>query len=995
MLNSMSKKFALIAVLLLCGAAASLGAGVISLQPQSITANIGDPIIYDVLLQTDLPLGAYLLQVELSSLDGASAVLSDYAVTENWSDNSPLNPPITNFNQEGNVITLQSSLIGGFADYVNGLKIGELAVVSDTVGILDLSITNKVFFTDGLQAPEGTDLEITASNPESVSIQAGPGVIGDANDNGRLDIGDALAISQALAGLISVVPNELAADFNGNGRVDIGDALGISQVLAGLIENPNNPAAKIAKINTKAAKRVIPLQVGDLVLALVIEDGLYGEGDTVVGRLVANVGASPLGAYDLTITYDAAALSVVSVETGSAAEFTRPTVNTQAAGVISMNEFQSASLDSPTGEVELALVTFQVQSPITQRSTLIDIEITDIFDTSFGVINLTPETAQVQLGSSVVPTESPTEAPPTEAPTLAPTETATEVPTLAPTLAPTETATEVPTVVPTETATEVPTVAPTETATEVPTVPPTLAPTETATEVPTVAPTETATEVPTVPPTLAPTETATEVPTVAPTETATEIPTVPPTLAPTETATEVPTVAPTETATEIPTLVPTETATEVPTVPPTLAPTETATEIPTLAPTETATEAPTVAPTLAPTETATEVPTEAPTVAPTETATEVPTVAPTLAPTETATEVPTEVPTEAPTVPPTETATEVPTEEPTETPTPEVTATPTSEITPTPTVEITPTPTTEPTSGPTPTVTATPPVVVPIGPDEGLMALSSAGFLMARGSETGREVEAPYPGEWVDLEMYYGLPVILTTNGEVYPEDARRDAAVEGETIVSAVDLEFVGAGDAYLILDRYGNIHAYGTAESKGSISDLAPNPFEQEIRFGRIVVTEIQPMAIDLEVVPDPNVSGAVLGYYIADMQGNLYNFGDVPVVDPVPDDFGAVVAVELITENGAVTGYHAMNYLGQIITWTSGVGFNTPTAPVLGHEKDTYVVDFVKIDDIFLILDEAGFIYGLDSAETFDPAAFDYLTGARYQYYDPELGVVATAP
>lgn len=66
---------------------------------------------------------------------------------------------------------------------------------------------------------------------------------GDVSGNGRLDIADALLISQHLAGLRQLTPQEQSlADVNQNGRVDIADALLIRQVLVGL--RPSLPTNK-------------------------------------------------------------------------------------------------------------------------------------------------------------------------------------------------------------------------------------------------------------------------------------------------------------------------------------------------------------------------------------------------------------------------------------------------------------------------------------------------------------------------------------------------------------------------------------------------------------------------------------------------------------------------------------------------------------------------------------------------------------------------------
>jgi len=82
-------------------------------------------------------------------------------------------------------------------------------------------------------APAATPTPTVTPTPTPI-----PYVLGDANLNGKLDIGDALAIAQYVAKARETIPGLDRADINQNGRVDIGDALFVQQVLSGLRERP-------------------------------------------------------------------------------------------------------------------------------------------------------------------------------------------------------------------------------------------------------------------------------------------------------------------------------------------------------------------------------------------------------------------------------------------------------------------------------------------------------------------------------------------------------------------------------------------------------------------------------------------------------------------------------------------------------------------------------------------------------------------------------------
>lgn len=62
-------------------------------------------------------------------------------------------------------------------------------------------------------------------------------MLGDVNNNGKIDIGDAVCIVNNLVGKQSDTFIEKAADTNRNGKIDIGDAVTIVNLIVGKISS--------------------------------------------------------------------------------------------------------------------------------------------------------------------------------------------------------------------------------------------------------------------------------------------------------------------------------------------------------------------------------------------------------------------------------------------------------------------------------------------------------------------------------------------------------------------------------------------------------------------------------------------------------------------------------------------------------------------------------------------------------------------------------------
>ena len=64
------------------------------------------------------------------------------------------------------------------------------------------------------------------------------GLMGDVNNNGGIDIGDAVCIVNYLVNKLNTSFNPAVADLNGNGGIDIGDAVMIVNILVGKTNTP-------------------------------------------------------------------------------------------------------------------------------------------------------------------------------------------------------------------------------------------------------------------------------------------------------------------------------------------------------------------------------------------------------------------------------------------------------------------------------------------------------------------------------------------------------------------------------------------------------------------------------------------------------------------------------------------------------------------------------------------------------------------------------------
>src|SRR5947208_4846669 len=108
-------------------------------------------------------------------------------------------------------------------------------------------------------------------------------------------------------------------------------------------------------------------------------------GAQFVTEVTVDVGTAPLGSYGITLTYDGAVLTVVSVAGGNTSEFSgTPTNNKNVCSGINcetrLSTFQNVSTAGPTGVVSVAKVTFGAVAS-SDAMAVIGLTVRSLFDT--------------------------------------------------------------------------------------------------------------------------------------------------------------------------------------------------------------------------------------------------------------------------------------------------------------------------------------------------------------------------------------------------------------------------------------------------------------------------------------------------------------------------------------------------------------------------------------------------------------------------------------
>src|SRR5690606_25973259 len=133
-----------------------------------------------------------------------------FTPSADWSNQSGAAAPVVTTTVNDGRLVVQSSLLGQGAEFATAqdLSIGQLQVPTSGPGTVTATIASADFCQEGLAQPVGADLGI-AFGGTSATVDVQPqtvGLLGDVNDNGRLDIFDALFIQQHIQNLRPELP---------------------------------------------------------------------------------------------------------------------------------------------------------------------------------------------------------------------------------------------------------------------------------------------------------------------------------------------------------------------------------------------------------------------------------------------------------------------------------------------------------------------------------------------------------------------------------------------------------------------------------------------------------------------------------------------------------------------------------------------------------------------------------------------------------------------
>ena len=188
-----------------------------AIYSNALSARVGATATMEINLKNSEDATAYVFDLVLP--DGITVAKNESgkyidALSDRHDDHS------RTFNYKGGN-TYSLSTLSGNSELLTGndgaIRIVTLSVADDLpVGTYTIDIKNASY-----SLPDGSLVEL----PDTKAIIIVEDyVMGDVNDNGKVDIGDAVSIVNYLVGKESTNFVEKAADTNKNGKVDIGDA---------------------------------------------------------------------------------------------------------------------------------------------------------------------------------------------------------------------------------------------------------------------------------------------------------------------------------------------------------------------------------------------------------------------------------------------------------------------------------------------------------------------------------------------------------------------------------------------------------------------------------------------------------------------------------------------------------------------------------------------------------------------------------------------------
>ena len=185
---------------------------------------IGETMDLSVKIKNDFSLRGFKFKLELP----AGATINSWKVsTQRLPTGASLSDVIKTQNIDGNKITVAATL-QGFESGFTGND-GEVATINVTFANDMEAGTYPIFVTDcDLSDPEGSDM--FPSDVKSTLVLT-DFLAGDANGDGQVRIGDAIAVLNYIVGNSSDNFSVKAADVNGDGRVLIGDVIFVLNII--------------------------------------------------------------------------------------------------------------------------------------------------------------------------------------------------------------------------------------------------------------------------------------------------------------------------------------------------------------------------------------------------------------------------------------------------------------------------------------------------------------------------------------------------------------------------------------------------------------------------------------------------------------------------------------------------------------------------------------------------------------------------------------------
>ena len=195
---------------------------------EPLSAKSGNKVSIDIKLKNSSDIAAYSFNLVLPegvTLEKNAKGKIIYALAEDRHDEHS-----GTFNEkEGNIYSVAVlSVSGGEVSGNDGTIITLQAVMNESMeeGDYPILIQNAMY-----SLPDGQTINV----PETQTVLTIENtLVGDVNDNGDIDIGDAVCIVNYIVGKPNAVFVEKAADVNGNGTAgEIGDAVSVVNIIVG------------------------------------------------------------------------------------------------------------------------------------------------------------------------------------------------------------------------------------------------------------------------------------------------------------------------------------------------------------------------------------------------------------------------------------------------------------------------------------------------------------------------------------------------------------------------------------------------------------------------------------------------------------------------------------------------------------------------------------------------------------------------------------------